>query len=352
MKINPWIFAVLPLFVACTDDNEPTPTNNPVSFSSGVVISNEGAFQGGNGTLSHYNPLTGAVTNEIFNAANSRPLGNVVNSIHVGSSYAYVVVNNGGVVEVTSKTTFESEATIAGLSSPRYAQEISSSSVAVTSWGNNTVDFYNPTTEASLGSVTVGNGPETMLLEGNLLYVANCGGFGLDSTVTVIDVTTMTAVDTLHVGYNPHSMAIDANGDLWVLCTGYTDWNNASNSLDGSIHKVDLSAGAVTTSIDFASSQRPVCLEVSNDGQTLYYIDNSYAGKPYSMSISATTAPLTSIHPGFQLYSMSYDAVHNALYFADAKDYASAGALYRYDLGNSSVDTMEVGIIPGCIDFL
>lgn len=352
MRINPWLAcAVLPILVSCKDDSpEDKPGGN--DYSDGVFVSNEGPFQGGNGTLSFFDPESGTVSNNVFLNENERPLGNVVHSLHVFDGKLYVVINNGGAVEVADAADLDSEGTITGLQSPRYVRGISGNMIAISTWGDNSVGFYNPSTGNLISSVSVGNGPERMLLNGNHLYIANSGGFVLDSTVTVVDVTTRTAVDTIFVGYNPNGFALDSNGDLWVLCGGYTDWNNSDNNREASLVKVDPANRSVISSFDFPDGDRPTGLAINQAGQKLFYLNNGYGGKPFSMDIGAAELPQTSLLPNAELYSLGYDSDRNDLYFGDAVDYASNGKVYRFDYVNGVVtDTLSVGIIPGNFEF-
>lgn len=352
MKINPWLLAAaLPLFYACdNDDDDDYDDDN--DFQKGVFISNEGPFQGGNGTLSFYNTSTNEVSNDIFLDENERPLGNVVNSVHLFDDELYIVVNNSGVVEVVEAEDIESEGTITGLQQPRYAQGVATDVLAVTDWGANTVEFFNTESLAKMGTASTGAGPERMIINGNHLLVANSGGFGLDSTVTVLNIPTQTVIDTLFVGYNPNSFAVDVNGDIWVLCGGYTDWQNAANNKGASLYRIDASTYAVQDTFSFPVDKRPTALVNGIFGQNIYYLDNNYGGEPYEMAINATELPTSPLITGISGYGMAVDPIQNQLYITDPVDFASQGKVYRYNITTSTmVDTITVGIIPSNMAF-
>lgn len=349
MRINSWaLLAALPILASCTKDEPTKPTSNNGDYANGMFITNEGPFQGGNGTLSFFNTTDESLENDVFASVNLRPLGNVVHSVSVSGDHVFIVVNNSGVVEIADADDLTSSGTITGLQQPRYAVGINSTEVAISDWGSNSVEFYSISNQSLIASVDVNVGPERMLLHNGMLYVANSGGFGLDSTVTVIEIASHTVVDTLYTGYNPNGLAIDANGDLWVLCGGYTDWNDASNNEDGSIHRYDMATGAEELGLVLPSTERPTALTLDASGQTLYYLNNGYGGTPFSLDITATALNSTSLVPGASLYSMGYNDVDGELYLGDAVDYASAGKVYRYDIATQAVvDTLNVGIIPG-----
>ena len=71
-------------------------------------------------------------------------------------------------------------------------------------------------------------------LANGFAYVCNVGGWGLDNTVSVINTTTDAVETTLTVGDKPNSVVVDANGAVWVLTGGFTeydaDWNVVSET--------------------------------------------------------------------------------------------------------------------------
>lgn len=343
------IAAIALIFASCTpDDPDPVTT----SFTGGVFITNEGAFQGGNGTLTYYDPSNMSTQQDVFLSQVGRPLGNVVNSATIHGGNILIAVNNSGVVEVASANDLSQSATITGFTSPRHIMGIDQSHVAVTDWGTGSVEIINMLNFGTSASIDVGNGPERMLVDGNRLYVANSGGFSMDSTVVMIDITTQTAIDTFYVGINPNSMIIDINGDMWVLCGGYTDWQNSANNREGSLYKINPLTGAVLDNFTFSATPRPTGLVLSSSNQTMYFLDNGYGGEVYSMDINEASLPTTALLTNVNGYALAYDAANNEIYVADPVDYASQGKVYRYDVATDAViDTITTGIIPGCVVF-
>src|SRR4051812_14357412 len=84
-------FVLLSLLAAC-NSNDDGPKGE---FSSGVLITNEGTFGHGNGSVSYYNPATGETQQDLFGAKNNqKQLGDVVQSVTIDGDLAYIVVNN------------------------------------------------------------------------------------------------------------------------------------------------------------------------------------------------------------------------------------------------------------------
>lgn len=78
----------------------------------------------------------------------------------------------------------------------------------------------------SLGSISVGNAPEDILVVNNTAYVANSGGYPgyTPSTVSVIDILNDMVTKTLDVPANPQALALAPDGTVHVVCTGnYAD---------------------------------------------------------------------------------------------------------------------------------
>jgi YVTN family beta-propeller protein len=65
--------------------------------------------------------------------------------------------------------------------------------------------------------IAVGQNPEGLAVSNGKLYVANSGGLNfpdVDSTVSVIDLTTHTELLKITVGKNPGGVCVDSEGDV------------------------------------------------------------------------------------------------------------------------------------------
>ena len=123
------------------DPNPVTPIvePTPVEYTNGVFVTCEGPFMTGTGTVSYYSRSNGTVYNDLFNSANSLPLGNLVQSMTISNSKGYVVVNNADKIEVVNSTDFKSLAKISGLSLPRYLLAVNANKASVSQWGSSGV---------------------------------------------------------------------------------------------------------------------------------------------------------------------------------------------------------------------
>ena len=87
-------------------------------------------------------------------------------------------------------------------------------------------------------------------------------------------------------------------------------------------------------------------LEVSNNGETLYYL---LSGDIYKHDIQANQLQNMALitHSG-SFYGLGYDPVDNALYATDILDYTQNGQVFKYDASTGvEVFNFKAGIIPG-----
>jgi YVTN family beta-propeller protein len=334
---------------SCSND-ENEDIQEPVGdYANGILVSNEGPFSNGSGTVSFISEDLSVVNNGIYKMKNNEDLGNVVQSIGLTEDEAFIVANVSNKINVVNRYTFEKVASITeGLNNPRYFIEANGKGY-VTNWGDaadETDDFLaiinlqNYTVE---GTISVVLGPEAILAKNDMVYVAHQGAWGQNNKVSVINTTTNEVVKTLIVGDVPNSMQLDASGNLWVLASGkpaYTEDETA-----GVLSRINTYTNEVDTNFEFEITEHPGKLNL--DGSTLYYF---LGGTVYKQGLSATSLNKESVLENVGFYAM---AVKNGrLYGTDAGDYASNGTIAIYDLNTKlAIESLTMGIIPGGIYF-
>lgn len=318
-------------------------------YANGILVSNEGPFSNGTGTVTFISEDLSVVNNGIYKMTNDEDLGNVVQSIGFTENEAFIVANVSNKINVVNRYTFEKIASITdGLNNPRYFIEANGKGY-VTNWGDTAdetddfvaiINLQNYTVE---GTISVIFGPEAILAKDNTVYVAHQGAWGQNNKVSVINTTSNEVIKTLTVGDVPNSMQLDASGNLWVLASGKPAYTGDETA--GVLTKINTVTNEVDNNIQFETTQHPSSLNL--DGGILYY---RLGDTVFEQSLSATSLNMETVLEGVSFYTM---VVNNGrLYGTDAGDYASNGTLTVYDLNTElTIKALTVGIIPGGIYF-
>jgi DNA-binding beta-propeller fold protein YncE len=303
------------LFTACESEKK----ESHGGYRYGIFILNEGTFMANNGSVSYFNPDSGTLVNNLFETINNRPLGDVVQAMGIAGDKAYIVVNGSGKVEIVNLETFEVLAEPMIISYPRYFLPVDKEKAYITS-GNMKGYVYiaDLVNDVVYDSIEAGFGPESMVRLGNYVYVANSGGWSVDSTLDIIDIRSDKVIATLVVGDVPSDMALDGDNNLWVYCKGYAEYNweppyDLISETEARLVKINTATntidwvGIVGTAGQYTGI--PPKLAVSADGENLYYLrpdgvykttvrNHSLAGEPvfegsyYGLDVNPETGDL------------------------------------------------------------
>jgi YVTN family beta-propeller protein len=325
--------------------NDPGPViekNGPFPDGNGVFILNEGNFSAGNGSLSFYSYDSSKIYNNIFFSVNSRPLGDVPNSMIISGDKAYIVVNNSGTIEVIEKKTASSLKTIGGFVSPRNMLLISSSKAYVSSMYSDKVAILNMQTNSISGYIAIRRTSEAMLLKGEKAYIS-CWVSGKD--IMIIDTKTDKVIDSVEVGHEPESMVLDKANRLWVLCSG-----GYSGQYNAELIAINTTTDEIEKRLVFPSTiSYPSSLQINKTADTIYYID----GAIWRMDIASSSLPVQPFLPssGRLYYKMGIDPVKGEIFVTNAIDYVQRGYLLRLKANGSLIDSTKADIIPGSLCF-
>lgn len=222
---------VLPLaaamLTACDskDDTEPDFPIIPVSSNSNVYILTEGSYYDKiEGGLNVIDLETGILSSEVFAKANGRSLGA---SPQCGAAYGdkiYVGCRESNTIEIIDKKTYKSVKQIS------LSNEIGQNpSSMVVRDGKVYISMYNgyvsrlDTINLSIdATVKVGPNPENIAIQGQYLFVPNSDGMNYPNygnTVSRINITRFTEVETFNVPVNPNTFLTNGN-NLFLLCMG------------------------------------------------------------------------------------------------------------------------------------
>lgn len=314
---------------------------------SGLFICNEGNFQYGNASLTYYDPETGETQNEVFYRANAMKLGDVAQSMVIRDGVGWVVVNNSHVIFAIDTDTFREVGRITNLPSPRYIHFVSDTKAYVTQIWDNRIFIVNPKTFEITGHITCPNmtmeagSTEQMVQYGDYLFV-NCWSY--QNRLLKIDTRTDSIVAELTVGIQPTSLALDCNGKLWTITDG--GFSGSPYGYEApALYRIDAENFTVERQFSFKLGDDPSELQISSDGQTLYWINDDI----WAMDVTAERAPVRPVieSRGTKYYGLTVSPTNGDIYVADAIDYQQQGAVYRYTAQGEIVDEFYVGIIPG-----
>ena len=340
------LFSVV-FFTSCSDDDD-TIVETPLgTYDNGVLILNQGGFGKGNASLSYLSIDSNTFQNNIFALVNSTiTLGDTGQDVGFYNEFAYIVMNGSNTIEIVNRYTMAHVATIStGLSNPRYIV-FNNGKGYVSNWGNgsSTSDDYiaiiDLSNNALLTPIAVVEGPEQMAIANGKLYVAHLGGFGVGSTVSVINLST-NAVSSLSVGDAPNSLEISGE-TLYVLSGGKPSWTGSETA--GKLSKINLSNDTVSGTIDFALTSHPSNLEISNS-DLFYTVDSDIFKASVNTSTLPTTALFSTTAQGvYGVYS--FEVENQKIYVGDAGDYSSDGKIYVYSSTGNLEISKTVGVVP------
>jgi len=348
IKLN-YLFIAIAFTTAlasCHKDKVVTPSDTPTAQRAGIYVLNQGGFGDNNSTLSYYSYSTKILTSDLFSSANGgAKLGDVGNDLGIYGSKMYIIVNNSNKVDIVNAHTgvlIKSDSLYQCRSVVFYKND-----AFITSY-NGTVAVMDTSSLTINSSITVGADPEQMAIVGSKLYVANSGGLNFgspDSTVSVVDLTTMKQIKLITVIADPTSVTADTLGHVYVLSFG-----NFSNIAAGMTVINDATDAVVSQPTVSLGNNIPLYQQHG----FIYYPTSTNAIATYNAktqsagSANFITDGTTIISP----YAISGDPNTGEIFVTDAVDYNSNGVLYAFDKTGKKEYQLTVGVNPGKIALL
>lgn len=322
-------------FSSCNDDDE-TPAGE---FSSGIFVVNEGSFGKSDGSVTHYDPATGEVKQDIYAIKNNGlALGDVVQSASIAGDFAYVVVNNDNKVEIVNADTFEATHTLTGVSYPRYFTTFNGKGY-LTEWVSFTdpgrVSVINLDTHIIETTIATDYGSENIIVANNKLFVSN----NFTNTISVINPASNTVTTTLEVANSPGEFVIDSENKLWVICGGDYGMNNAVLS------RINPVTNTVEKSIELEMSSS-VRLAINQAKNKLYYLSGNNVYRVDIQDATAPANPFITITAAVSAYGIGVDPATDVIYVGDAKGFAANGSVFRYRGDGTFIDEFTAGKGP------
>jgi hypothetical protein len=332
MKHSRIILFVTLLVVGMTSCKKDKDDSSAPKVTTGVYVLSEGQWQLNNSMLSYYNNTTGVSSTDFFAKANGGTgLGDTGNDMMIYGGKLYVVMNESGVVTVADahtgvKLTNINFKTASNVNrQPRYVTAYKNK-VLVSNWDGK-VSVIDTTSLAIEKDINIGPNLEQMAVLGDKLYVVVSGALNAvsDSTVSIVNLITMTEAQKITVGYNPGYMTSDEAGNLYISCG--PDFTGAIKSR---LVKVNTSTNAVVKVADTAVGH----IKYYNNA---LYAAASYYGVPTLRKLSTTDFSQVSanfVADGTKIvnpYNVNVDPENGDVYVTDAKDYKTSGEVFCFD---------------------
>lgn len=337
----PLAFTSLFLVSCERDEPEPTVPGTQRTFTpgEGFFVLNEGGFTAGNSSISYYamnGADAGKTFNNLYSLANNAPLGDVAQSMAFMNNRFYVVVNNSSKIVLMNPNNLALNKSITGFAGPRNILQVDANTALVTQMYSDQIAILSLTTDAVTGYINLGVTSEAVFSAGGKIFVTSQES---DKLYAITSVANGTIDSSITIAPGGNSMALDANGKLWVLAYGY--W---ATSAPGGLFRVDpntltLEASLPMTTADFATN-----LKTNPAGDSLFYLNYSI----YRMAINDAVLPVVPFisGAGHAFYTIGLMPNTSNFFAGDAVDYIQSGLLFRYDATGTQTDVDTVGIIP------
>jgi hypothetical protein len=343
-----FLSALLFSMVLVSCDRCKTEEDEPVSdYSNGAYIVNEGSFGNLNGSITW--TLNGMIVSNPFAEVNGTALGDVISDFDVVNGKFCAVSNSTAKVIVMNATTFKVEAEITGFAYPRSFQNVGNGMAAVTDGSfDGNVMWVDLTTNTITSSTPVGLGPEGMCVIGDRLYVCNSGGWGIDNRVTVIDIPSQSVIEHINVADRPVEIQADATGNLWVLCSGETqydaNWTQIIGHTQAVLAKINTADNSVLSFQVGVLGDHPLHMAKDEINQKIYISNSTLLA--FNMQTNAFSDFLTMATNGVSVNPATLE-----VWVCGETNYASPSTVKVFSSAGTYVRELTAGIAAWKVEF-
>ncbi|MCD6062254.1 MAG: YncE family protein [Flavipsychrobacter sp.] len=341
--------ALLLFFSACVKDKPVKPTTTIGGDTVGnVYIVCEGALGNGNGSFSLYQPDNETISNNIYEAVNGQPLGDVFESMQRIGDKFFLCINNSDKVIVIDAASKKHIASIS-IPKPRHILPVSDIKAYVSTLFSNKVYIINPQTCQVTGSITIpAQNTEAMLLHKGAAYC--CAWDTSSNKVYKLNPSTDKIEQEIVVGgFAPHTIAVDKFDMLWVLSGNVTKGKRAA------LTRIDPVGEQTLAIYQFPEKTDPIRLVTNTAKDELYFISVNYKGGTehngiYRMGITDAGLPEQPFIQAKQyqyFWALGVEPVTDKLYIGDPKGFIQKGSVLVYSNKGEKEKEFSVGIGPG-----
>lgn len=336
---------------ACRREPTTAPLTPPPEVLKGVYVLNEGNYGDPAGArLSLYDVARDTVYKDVIESANSgRHLGSLGDDMQIVGNKMYIVMSGSENIAAVDLATHAiiTSANFPGDAPHDIAISPDRTRAFVTRLYKNSLLVLNLNSLTRVDTIPVGFNPQGMLVHNNLLFVCN-SGYGSDRRISVIEIDDNRVLRTLIVPPGPTSGIVAGNGRIWIACTGNPFGSPPTN---GAIAILNAASLSIEDSIAFST---PLWGQIARGTDGSVYVigitPNSYSGGPvHRIDVQSKSVTLDFVSGTF--YSIAVDDLTGDIYLGDAKNFATDGEVQVYNKDGIHKKTFAAQKGPGVIVF-
>lgn len=342
MKFNKFltaVFASVLLVVASCQDDDVNYTDQETSYS-GILVANEGSFNKPDATVDFVTSnLSGGVFG-IYGSANNENLGDVLQTIGLKGTNAYLVLNNNNKIVIANRFNFKKNTEVtSNLASPRYIA-FTDSQYYVTN--NNFFDvkklnIYNNADNTFIKSIDFARYAEKVVeAGGNILVQTDGSTYDSDfnelptgHTITIVKPTT-NAVDKTVILPDAGIIKdlVSSEGSAYAL---------SSTSTDSYIYKINPVDGTFTTiTLTGIANVQKLRIESGN----FYFLDGT--NRVYSKAIKVPNSSVTTLFTATG-NPYGFDVIDGKIFVSNSS-FTGQSTSYVYSTAGSQITSFKSGI--------
>lgn len=332
--------ALIFLLFACDETGNERPLG---AYDSGILIMNEGAFGTNDGEVFHFDPVTGTMKVNVFEAENNRPFAGLLEDMVLEEDRLYLVANTGK-VEIVNPGDFKSRGAVIGdLNQPR-SLATARGKLFISDYGPYDASYKTPDSYVAVVTgldggtvkkkIKVSNKPEDLFASGNHVFVAGSEG----GKIEIINAETEVVSKIIEVAGKPVQF-FEQRGDLWV-------YSYDSKKVYFQSFRLDNLTKKESRELDIANAIGRIAL--GEDDRI--YILTSTGWPNYNDGVAVVSLFDTTLIPSWKtgngFYGIGYDKNRKEVYVANAKGFQGNGEVTVFSKAGAEMKKMEVGRGP------
>ncbi len=325
-------------------------------LSTGVFVGNQGNFRDGNGSVTTYDPQTGASTARAIADLNS-----IIQSVTVAGGVLYVTANTGDRLYRFDAQTLAALPSIE-VFSPRYVAidgdraYVTSLYGARGSFSGGRLNVIDLAGGVVTDSISTGDNPEGVLVADDRVYVA-AHGFGNGSSLSTHG-SDGRSTGGLDLGCDgPRALHRDAQGEVWVVCTGALIYDadfNVTGEVPGEV--VVLRENTIVArfplGVRTATSGPGQESFYSPDGQTLIVVAGGSRIIRFDTRTNQSSGEVALPNDANPIGAVALDGSRGRLYVARVTGFDRAGYVTIHSAdGGAELGRFAAGVAPTSIAF-